>query len=52
MTQPTETIFLRKMLENTLEQQDMESVREMSRRIDEAMLEKIRVETEREKPAS
>lgn len=52
MAKLTEMIFLRKMLENTLDQQDMETVREMSRQIDEAMLQRIRTESEREKPAS
>ena len=52
MRELTETIFLRRMLENTMDQQDAEMVREMSRQIDEIMLRRIRTESEREQPAS
>ena len=42
MQRKTEGIFLRLMMENTLDRGEMETVMEMSRRIDAAMTRRIR----------
>lgn len=44
-------IFVRAMMENTLDQQEMETVLEMSRRIDEMMNERVRETLGDDEPA-
>ena len=39
-----QTVFVRRMLENSMDNRDLETAAEMSRRIDDMMVERIRQE--------
>lgn len=51
MMRNVELVFVRKMMENMMDQGDMATVQEMSRRIDEIMNDCINAQMERHEPA-